>query len=417
MARYTDTALDLYITVNSPGEINGWAAPLIRELKVRVRNSRVTAVIVPCQYASGEEQGLAASAGADRVIKLGSLGDTLRKDREDGSSRAFPKKLTIHLGGDMFFSVFVSRRVGSPLWAYASRPRWARWVDRFMIPDKRAERLFAVLGFTKDKYKRIGHLALDSVVVDETEDETRKALGISPDDEIVSFVTGSRPIEYLRGVPYFTHVASMIADKRPETRMIFPLAPTVDEDRLCSAVATNGIKWRGERRIREIMIGHDVRSGEERYAKVVRGRTLEVLNCSTLAVAVPGTSNLQAAALYTPLLMVLPLDDAEHFPVDGIMGSLPLSIPGIRSLKKRYIMKLNAKVEYVSLPNRLAGKMIAPELRGIFDKRHVADKAIALLSDKEALKEISRGFWELTRERGAAGIFADDIDEWRRRGK
>ena len=152
--------------------------------------------------------------------------------------------------------------------------------------------------------------------------------------------------------------------------------------------------------------------GNGRTAAVTRGSTLETLNCSTLALVVPGTNNLQAAALYIPFIMVLPLDRADEFPLDGLPGLLPLWLPGVRRLKRSYIERLNERVGCVSLPNKLAGRMIAPEIRGYFDHSVVTRMAIGLLESPESLKEMSRAFWELTGERGAAARLASEMEKF-----
>jgi lipid-A-disaccharide synthase len=151
----------------------------------------------------------------------------------------------------------------------------------------------------------------------------------------------------------------------------------------------------------------EISLGEGRWAAVVRDRTPEALNCSALALAVPGTNNLQAAALYVPYIMVLPLDKAEEYPLDGILGLLPLWLPGFRRLKRFYIERLNERISFVSLPNKMAGRMIAPEIRGFFEPGMVARMAIGLLESPDALKEMSRAFAELTRERGASARLAE----------
>ena len=50
--------------------------------------------------------------------------------------------------------------------------------------------------------------------------------------------------------------------------------------------------------------------------------------------------------------------------------------------------------------------MIAPELRGLLAAEDVAAKAKEMLAAPQKLEEISRSFWELTHERGAAGKIA-----------
>jgi lipid-A-disaccharide synthase len=191
-------------------------------------------------------------------------------------------------------------------------------------------------------------------------------------------------------------------------RVLFPLAPTVQEDILKKALKDSGISWRGEERVREIELGAG------RRGIVLRGRTLEALNCSKLAIAVPGTNNLQAAALYIPFIMILPLDWADEYPLDGVPGILPLWLPGIRRLKRAYISRFNDRTSCVSLPNRLAGRMIAPEIRGIFQPEMVSRLAVSLLESPERLKEMSRAFWDLTHERGASVRMAERVTEWAR---
>ncbi|GHV57598.1 hypothetical protein FACS1894216_22150 [Synergistales bacterium] len=393
--------LDIYITVNSPGEIAGWAVPVVRELRPRVRDCRVTLMILPCQYASGEEMELCKAAGADRIVRVGDIGRL---------SVSRGKRLVLRLGGDFFFSVYLSRRLKCPLWAYSSQPRWARFVDMFFVPDDKSARKFAALGFhskgKKKKYEKIGHIALDSVPLSENEDETRGLLGLTDDEPVVSFLTGSRPIEYCQGAPFFTRVASMVTEKFPDHRAIFPLADSVREDLLRASLNDAGIDFYGELLVREIDIGGG------RRAKVVRGKTPEIIGISRLAIAAPGTNNLQAAALYTPYIMVLPLDKADEFPLDGLPGLLPLNVPGVRRFKKWFINRLSERTPLLSPPNKMAGKMIAPELRGDVKPEDAAFEAIRLLCSPDSLQEISRAFWELTNERGAAAKLTARIAEW-----
>ncbi|MDR3331385.1 MAG: hypothetical protein LBT08_02040 [Synergistaceae bacterium] len=401
-AKTKDISLDLYITANSPGEIAGWVVPVVREIRAKVWKCRTTLVILPCQYASGAEMSIGASSGVDRCVRLGAFGDLMSGD----SMTKARKRLVLHMGGDLFFSVYLSKRLGAALWAYSSRPRWGRFVKFFFVPDEMAERRFALLNFKQDRYERIGALALDSVVLRETEEETMESLRLSPDEPVIAILAGSRPVEYCFGVPYFAGIASRITEKFPDHRVFFLLAATVNEEALKKSLESSGIAFKGVNRVHEIDIGGG------RWASVVRDRTLEILNCAKLAITVPGTNNLQAAALYVPYIMVLPLDRADEYPVDGIFGVLPLWIPGFRRLKKNYIMKLNARTEFVSLPNKMAGRMIAPELRGLFPPEEVANKAIELLESPQSLQEMSRRFWDLTHERGAASKLAEKLAKW-----
>ncbi|MDR1021459.1 MAG: hypothetical protein LBL73_11920 [Synergistaceae bacterium] len=395
--RASDFSLDLYITANSPGEISGWVAPVVREIRSRIWNCRISVVILPCQYASGEELALCGETGADRCFRIG---DMSAVETSGG------KKLVLRLGGDLFFAACLAKKIGAPMWAYSGRPGWNRLVERFFVPDGDAARRFAISGLPKGKYEAIGHLALDSVAVNESEEETREILGLQPGEPVISCLTGSRPVEYCNAAPFLARVASLVTQKFPDHRVLFPLAPTVRDDLLQQALDEAGIERIGTSRV------HSIGLGEGRWGTVVRGRSLESLVCSKLAIAVPGTNNLQAAALYVPFIMILPLDKADEFPLDGLPGLLPLWLPGVRKLKKDYIVRLNERTDFVSLPNKMAKKMIAPEIRGFFKAEDVAAKAVSLLGDEAELKRIQRAFWELTHERGASAALASRIADW-----
>ena len=395
--RSSDFSLDLYITANSPGEISGWVAPLVREIRSRLWNCRISVVILPCQYASGEEMALCAETGADRCFRIGDMSSV---ETSGG------KKLVLRLGGDLFFAIYFAKRIGAPVWAYCGRPRWGRLVERFFVPDGDTALHFARAGLPREKYETIGHLALDSVVVNESEEETREILGLSPDEPVISCLTGSRPVEYCNAAPLLARVASLVTQELPDHKVLFPLAPTVRDDLLEQALDDAGIERIGTSRV------HSIGLGGGRWGTVVRGRSLESLVCSKLAIAVPGTNNLQAAALYVPFIMILPLDKADAFPLDGLLGLLPLWVPGVRKLKREYVVRLNERTDFVSLPNKMAKKMIAPEIRGFFKAGDVAAKAVSLLNDEEELKRIQRAFWELTHERGASSVLASRIADW-----
>jgi len=260
-------------------------------------------------------------------------------------------------------------------------------------------------GFASNRHQEKQTISLNEGF-SETEEETREFLGLLPGERVLTCLSGSRPIEYTEGMKLMVSVARIVTDRFPDIRVLFPLAPTVREDLLQEGLNGYGIQWTGENRVREISLGNG------KFAAAVRDRTLEALNCSTLAIAVPGTNNLQAAALYIPYIMVLPLDRADEYPLDGIAGILPLWIPGVKYLKKAYIIRLNERTSFVSLPNKMAGRMIAPEIRGFFDARVVARMAIGLLESPEKLKEISREFWENTHERGAAARLSEYVEKF-----
>ena len=72
---------------------------------------------------------------------------------------------------------------------------------------------------------------------------------------------------------------------------------------------------------------------------------------------------------------------------------------------------MSPRIPYMSMVNRMAGRMLAPELRGILTPAGVADTASALWKDTEQREKLRSDLLELTRERGAARIIAEAIRE------
>ena len=135
-----ETPLDLYIMANSPGEIAGLAGPLVRELRLRAGEIRITIVVPPCQYASGEELELGHGIGADRCVNFGGLKNLISESGE--KKKTPPKRLLLHLGGDVAFSVYASKKLRCPLWVYTSSPRWRFFVGRYFVSGEKFRKRF-----------------------------------------------------------------------------------------------------------------------------------------------------------------------------------------------------------------------------------------------------------------------------------
>ena len=76
---------------------------------------------------------------------------------------------------------------------------------------------------------------------------------------------------------------------------------------------------------------------------LVREGQYAAIAASSLAVAFPGTNNLQIASLGVPLLMIAPLNQAHNIPLDGIPGALPREGAAAVAVKKKLVHWYNAK--------------------------------------------------------------------------
>jgi len=371
-------------------------------------NLRVTLVLLPCQYASGGEVRFGRTLpGVDRVQGFKSLmSERPWKALGEEVAGAPVRRSVLHLGGDLALSLLLGRALGAPVDAFALRPRWPKRVRRYFVPDERTLERFLKKGVPPEKLRLVGHPAFDSVEELDPEPEVRRRLGFWVDEPVAAFLCGSRPFEALHAFPFFVEAARLLVGRFPELQILFPMAPTLDPEQILEALEKAGISWRGRVRPQEVELDPD------HWARVVWDKPQEALSCCDLAVALPGTNNLQAVALRVPLLVAVPLNRAWEIPLDGMAGHLPLWIPGMKTLKKKLILRRSRKVGTVSLPNRLAGLPVVPELIGELTPELVAQGAGELYQDREAQREMMVRFAELDRRyRGASSLMARAVLE------
>lgn len=391
---------ELFILTNSPGEVSGWVRPVVSGLASKGFPAKVSLVVLPCQYASGMEAEYGKEIGGiDSVYTF----KELWKNRGLVSDR---KKLVLQLGGDPFFGALLSAKLRCNWMIYTSRPRWKSRVGHYFVPDAAAENRFAVQGVKRDRVTKVGNLIFDSAPECGDADEARRIMGLSDGEQALSFLPGSRPFEYRDGFPFFSCAAMEFLTNHPNYHAFLPVAPTVDEKLLIEGLDEAGLNWRGGSAAEEILW-----NGPGRI-RFIRENNFEAIKASTLAVAFPGTNNLQITSLCVPLLTVIPLNQAENIPLDGIPGMIPMSVPGAKVLKKKLVYWYSRRLKYASLPNRMTGKEIVPEHRGVMTPSMVAGLVEELVSDPERLSGIVRGYSEIVLERGAASKIADKVCDY-----
>ena len=98
------------ILTNGPGELWGWARPVVMEL--RKRGHIVSLWLLPCQFSSGYEREAASLLGVD---KLEGPSNAARIWHDMASEKT---DHVIQLGGDMLFGARLSKSAHAPLTCY-----------------------------------------------------------------------------------------------------------------------------------------------------------------------------------------------------------------------------------------------------------------------------------------------------------
>jgi lipid-A-disaccharide synthase len=379
--------------VNGPGELCGWLLPAVEHLKARAPDMRITAVITPCQYASGRERDVAAASPAiDEVVTFASF---VRRSWANRPARGqSADTLVVHFGGDPFYSRVAGALSRAPVWRFGTSAAGRRWTKRFLVPDDRIRTKLIRQGVAADRITVVGQIVVDSVLPAQSQPrhpEPGPVVG-----ERVLLLPGSRLFELERMVPFFARVIDETLSRRPGTVFAMSLSSFVTRAQFrthalaasCDVVESGPDLWLGTPR------GYRCR--------VLEGGWHAAAGPEALAVTLPGTNTLQLAALGTPMLVLLPLNWGERIPLDGLLGLLlPVALPF--GLVKRYLVRAMAsRVRYLALPNILASERIVPEMRGVLQPPAVAEAVAALMADSERRAAMSARLRDVAGQPGAA---------------
>ena len=107
----------IFIQSNSPGELSAWAAPIARTLKQQNPHCFITLYLVPCQYATGQEEAVARSIpNIDDVIPVKESLKTLLSFKKVPTQSK--KGAVLYCGGDPFYIKRMAKKTTFPAYAY-----------------------------------------------------------------------------------------------------------------------------------------------------------------------------------------------------------------------------------------------------------------------------------------------------------
>ena len=414
---------ELIVTVNAPGEVAGWLLPLVEHVKQANPGVRIRAVLTPCPFAGGRErQILSAHPALDEVVELGPFLRRILRRRLPGPARRKPQAsashpgdaadarsaaeatVVLHLGGDRLYSLLIARLLRAPAWVYGTSRRWSRRYARCLVPNVRAVEKLKSAGVEAGRIAEVGEMVVDSVPSDLDVAGVVRALGVDPDhDEIVSLMAGSRPYEVDFMLPFYADLVDDLARRRPSVRCLLPFSEFVDPDLVLRAMARAGIQVEAD------TTPQRVRTRNGALAHIVRRERYAAMAASRLVVTLPGTNTLQLAALGTPMIVAVPLNEVENAVVEGPVNWLSTRWRATRAVKRYLLLRVNRRLGFIALPNILAGREVVPELRAVLQPADVARYVVSWLEDSGGRQAMSRQLRELAGPRGAAARMASEL--------
>lgn len=382
--------MNIILTANSPGEISGWAEPLVCKIKELNPRVKIYIVLLPCSFATGFEYQIASQIkGICQVILAKEVWRFILTGKKLGSIDKKLSGVIFHLGGDLLYTWLINKRLKYPSYAYiwANKLYDKSFKGYFARHLRDKDRLLAQ-GIKEEKVIIAGDLLADLFKEDQFSKKSFSKLNIT-------FMPGSRQREIENLLPFFLEVAEIIKNNSPDTEFNLLLSPFLDINKFFSKKEfLPDKKFKG---IKVIVSQNKKQIISENQTKVdlVSESHYEVLAQADLVITIPGTKTGQAGLLGIPMIMILPLNRPELIPWIGIIGWLDWLGPLGKAIKRPFIKRIADKSGFLSQPNLLAQKEVVPELKGVLTPEQVADCALEILKSPVRRADISSQLKEI----------------------
>jgi lipid-A-disaccharide synthase len=218
----------------------------------------------------------------------------------------------------------VASRAGVPVLYYILPQVWAWRRGRIRKLVRRTRKMAVVFPFEAELYAQaggavafVGHPLLDRVAPAQGRAETLARHGLPADSRLLALLPGSRRAEVRYLLPAMLGAARILRERHRLTPTI-ALAPTLGEEdlrALAPPAALDGMH-------------------------IIRGDTYSIIAASELALVASGTATLETALLGSPMVIAYKMS----------------------SLSYHVARMLVHGVEFIGMPNILAGRRIVPEL-------------------------------------------------------
>jgi len=404
------TPVDILILSNGPGEVTTWVRPVVKALRQQLGDDRsivrISVVLSPCPHATGKEAAIALSypevdrvQGAEHFWQFLLWGKTF--ENWDWRNRG----VVVFLGGDQIFPVVIGKKLGYSTVIYAEwDARWYSLIDCFgVMTPKVAERVPQKYAH---KFTVVGDLMLEASSHSSPTPEKGQIT------ELIGILPGSKAAKLAQGVPLTLAIAQYIHAKRPETKFVILVAPTLDLQTLASFadpqknpfVETFGFSSAS------LILPED--SQHNPVLKTVAELTVELwqetpayelLSQCSICLTTVGANTAELGALAVPMIVLLPTQQLDAMRSwDGLPGLLA-NLPGLGSTFAKVINWLFLRRKgLLAWPNIWAQQEIVPELVGYLKPPEIGEMVLDLLTHPEKLEQMQLKLRNVRGEAGAA---------------
>lgn len=258
-----------------------------------------------------------------------------------------------------------------PVFYYISPQLWAWGGQRIHVVKKHVTKMLVILPFEKGMYEKagipvefVGHPLLDQPAPSSSRDGLRSRFEIQPDEIAIGVLPGSRKREVERILPGMLDAAAIIKEKIPNAVFFMVQSPNVPAELYDSI-----LKSRPAVSVRRLL-NHE-------------GLYRDVVTAMDFAFIASGTATLEAGLLGTPFFLLY------------------------RASWTTYVVgKQLVKVPFLGLVNLLAGKAVVPEFIQDLNAPMMAQGAISLLQNPQAMDAMKNEFAAVRKMLGGPGASA-----------
>ncbi|MCT0200512.1 glycosyl transferase [Synechococcus sp. CS-1325] len=408
----------ILLVCNGPGELTTWVRPLAeclhrqRPLRplVAEASTSLNLILVPCPNATGAEAQVAEQLGLfERISPARRFWSLLRNPRRLGPWPA--RGVVVFLGGDQFWTVLLSARLGYRHLTYAEWvARWPRWNDR--IAAMGPEAAGRLPSRWRSRCTVVGDLMADLSAAARQEDPL-------PAGDWVALLPGSKGAKLRVGVPFLLETADRLAALRPGCHFLLPVAPTTS--------VTELLRYGGPANPLQAHYGSGiphlapVDADGRRWIRTGLGTPIllieqhpahAALSQCALALTTVGANTAELGALAVPMIVLVP---TQHLQVmqawDGWLG-LVARLPLLRWLLGVALTAWRMRQRgFLAWPNISAGRSVVPERVGSIWPEQIAAEAADWLSRPERLAGQREDLRSLRGQPGAVAALAGMVRE------
>ncbi len=245
---------------------------------------------------------------------------------------------------------------GIPTVHYVSPSIWAWRGGRIKTIAKAVSHMLVVFPFETEIYQKagipvtyVGHPLADTLPAQPDREGTRARLNLPLAHPLIALLPGSRVSELKQHAQLFVETAQLIQARHPQVRFVTPLI---------------------SRETREIFTAAMYACAHPPKIQIMIGHADYALVAADIALIASGTATLEAAMLKRPMVITY-------------------RVPKMTA----YLMRRQAYLPWVGLPNILANRDIVPELvQENATAPQLADALMALLEDKTRRADIETEF-------------------------